>query len=359
MRYADTVRLSAVLAVTVLGVYLCYLLATPFLPAIVWSLVLVAVIHPVHQKLEKVLGAGDAAALLSVLFAVAVVCVPLLLLAQQLIREAANGAVYLEATIRNWTVDGLPEQSSALTYVVRWVQTRFDPAGSLAAVTQWLTAQSASLLRGSFNQAVTFVLTFYLLFYFLRDRRLMLAALCEFSPLSRTDTSRLMNRIVDTIHATLVGTLVVAAVQGTLGGIMFWWLGLPAPVFWGAAMGMLAIVPVLGAFVIWVPASIYLAAESAWLDAALLAAWGGVIIAGIDNLLYPMLVGNKLKLHTLAAFIGAVGGIILFGASGIVLGPAAIAVTASLVDILKDRLRWKEGFPDDDEVAAKISGGFQ
>lgn len=101
---------------------------------------------------------------------------------------------------------------------------------------------------------------------------------------------------------------------------MFWLLGLPAPAFWGLVMGFLAIVPVLGAFVVWVSAAIYLAAEGEWVRALVLAVWGGVIIATIDNLLYPMFVGNRLKLHTVLAFIGAVGGIILFGASGLVLG---------------------------------------
>jgi predicted PurR-regulated permease PerM len=147
-----------------------------------------------------------------------------------------------------------------------------------------------------------------------------------------------LSRFAETVHATLVGTVFVAAVQGALGGLMFWWLGLPTPVFWGLVMGLLAIVPVLGAFVIWVPAAIYLALEGAWASAVTLALWGGVIVAGIDNLLYPMLVGNRLRLHTVVAFIGAVGGVVLFGASGLVLGPAAIAVAISLIDILKKRL---------------------
>ena len=83
----------------------------------------------------------------------------------------------------------------------------------------------------------------------------------------------------DTIHATIYGTLVVALVQGTRGGLMFWWLGLPAPILWGAVMALLAIVPVLGAFVIWVPAAIFLAASGQWGKAAILAAWGGTSAA--------------------------------------------------------------------------------
>ena len=116
--------------------------------------------------------------------------------------------------------------------------------------------------------------------------------------------------------------------------MMFWWLGLPTPVFWGFVMGVLAIFPFLGAFVVWVPAAAILVLQGEWGSAAILALWGGVIIATVDNLLYPILVGNRLRLHTLATFIGMVGGIILFGAAGIVLGPAVIAVTLELVEIV-------------------------
>jgi len=102
------------------------------------------------------------------------------------------------------------------------------------------------------------VLTFYLLFYFLRDRGTALEWLRFLSPLPKADMNRLFDDVSDTVHATLYGTVVIAIVQGTLGGLIFWWLGLPASLLWGIVMGLLAVVPVLGAFVIWVPAAIFL-----------------------------------------------------------------------------------------------------
>ena len=95
--------------------------------------------------------------------------------------------------------------------------------------------------------AIGLLLTFYLLFYFLRDRRSVLLALCSLSPLSDADMNRVFSRVGDTVHATIYGTLAVAAVQSTLGGLMFWWLGLPAPALWGLVMGALAVVPAVGA----------------------------------------------------------------------------------------------------------------
>lgn len=176
-----------------------------------------------------------------------------------------------------------------------------------------------------------------MLFYFLRDRDAALRALVAFSPLTTAETMCVAGRFSDTVRASIFGTVIIGLIQGTLGGLMFWWLALPTPAFWGLVMGMLAIIPMLGAFVVWVPAAVILALKGQWASATLLAVWGGGIIATVDNLLYPALVGSRLKLHTLAAFIGMVGGIILFGASGIVLGPAVIAVTLELMDILRRR----------------------
>jgi predicted PurR-regulated permease PerM len=144
---------------------------------------------------------------------------------------------------------------------------------------------------------------------------------------------RLYGDVADTVHATVYGTLVVAMVQGALGGLMFWWLGLPAPLLWGVVMALLAIIPVLGAFVVWIPAAVFLLLEGSGAKAIVLVLWGAVVVGGIDNLLYPMLVGRRLRMHTVIAFVSIVGGLIVFGASGLILGPVVFAVTRLLLDI--------------------------
>jgi predicted PurR-regulated permease PerM len=181
------------------------------------------------------------------------------------------------------------------------------------------------------------LLTFYLLFYFLRDRHLALDSLRSLAPLSPAEMDRVFGRVTATIHATVYGTLVVATIQGTLGGLMFWILDLPAPLLWGLIMALLAVIPVLGAFVIWIPAAIWLASQGMWGKALLLTAWGGIVVAGIDNLIYPILVGNRLHQHTLLTFISLVGGLIVFGSSGIILGPLSVTLTLLLLEIWHDR----------------------
>ena len=151
------------------------------------------------------------------------------------------------------------------------------------------------------------------------------------------ETDRLCGRVGDTIYATIYGTLAVSAVQGLLGGLMFWWLGLPAPLFWGVVMALLAVVPVLGAFVVWIPAALFLAMEGSWGKAIILAVWGGVVVGSIDNLLRPVLVGKRLQLHTVFVFISVVGGLLVFGASGLILGPVVLTITTVLLENWRGR----------------------
>ena len=206
-------------------------------------------------------------------------------------------------------------------------------AGMVQTAAAWLTNTATSFVRGSILQLIGVVLTFYILFYFLRDRGVALESLRSLSPLSKVDMNRLFDDVFDTVHATVYGTFAVAAVQGSLGGLMFWWLGLPEPLLWGVVMGLLAVVPVLGAFVIWIPAAIFLALEGSGGKALLLTAWGAIVVGGIDNLLYPMLVGRRLKMHSVIAFVSIVGGLLVLGPSGLILGPVIFTVTRVLLEI--------------------------
>src|SRR6185503_5891450 len=110
-------------------------------------------------------------------------------------------------------------------------------------------------------------------------------------------------------------------------------LGLSAPLLWGVVMSLLAVVPVLGAFVVWIPAAIFLALEGSWGKALILTIWGAIVVGGIDNVLRPILVGNRLKLHTILAFISVVGGLVLFGSAGLNLGPVLLTITIVLLEV--------------------------
>ena len=215
-----------------------------------------------------------------------------------------------------------------------WIDLNSLTNNLASALSQW----SGSFIQGSIKGLVTMLITFFFLFFLLRDREKAVALLEEMLPFTASEFSVLTGRVSDTVFATIYGTLVVATVQGTLGGLMFWWLGLPSPFFWGFIMGLLAIVPFLGAFVIWVPTAIILAIGGDLISAAILALWGTVVVGLIDNIIYPILVGHRLRLHSAVSFVAILGGLALFGPSGIVLGPVIFAISQSLLLIARERM---------------------
>lgn len=326
------------MAATFGGLYICYLLAVPFLSALTWALVLAVLFVSVHRAIEARLTMPNLSATISVLMVALIVVVPATFVIERLIGEAAKGAIVIQAQVEGGAWRRAIDAHPWIAPIDQWIEQQINLPAIFGNVASWLTNTGASFVRGSVVQLLGVVLTFYLLFFFLRDRRLALESLTNLSPLSQAETEGLFSQIVDTIHATIYGTVVVAAVQGTLGGLMFWWLGLPAPLLWGFVMALLAVVPVLGAFIVWIPASIFLALDGNWEKAIILISWGGLVVSTIDNLLYPMLVGNRLKLHTVPAFISLVGGLYLFGAAGIILGPIAVTITMMLLDIWRTRI---------------------
>lgn len=321
------------------GIVVCYLLAVPFLPALTWALVLAIMFHPLHRRIAKDLPFPDIAAAATVAIAAFAVAVPLTLVAERLVNEAASGAQIVAEALRTGSWREAIANYPRIGLVLLWMETQLDLAGLAGNAAALLTNFSASLVRRSVVQIIDVVLTFYFLFYFLRDGREALNMLKKSAPLTSAEMDKLFLRVSETVHAIVFGTFAVAVVQGILGGLMFWLLGLPSPLLWGLAMGLLAMVPVLGAFIIWIPAALSLALTGEWGKALILTAWGGVVVATVDNLLYPIFVGDRLKLHTVLAFMSMIGGIIVFGPAGLVIGPVVFTVTLLLLDFWREHNR--------------------
>jgi predicted PurR-regulated permease PerM len=334
-------RVLVLLAITIAGLTVCYLLLAPFLSALTWALALAVLFIPIHRRIEAKVDNRSVAALITVLSAGSIIMLPAALLSSRLVVEATRGAVTLKEKIESGDWRRAMEGHETFAPVARWIE-QFDFQSAIGSAASGLAAITASLVQGWVVQLVTALLAFYLLFYFLRDRKAALDWLREISPLSAHEMTRLFDRIVDTVQATLYGTVAVAVLQGVLGGLMFWWLGLPNPLLWGLVMGLMAVIPVLGTFVIWIPVAIFLALEGSWAKALILAAWGTVVVGAVDNLLHPVLVGDRLRLHTIPAFVAIVGGVVLFGASGIILGPLVVTVTVFVLEIWRVRVRRRE-----------------
>ncbi len=327
----------ALVAAVVLGAAACVFMATPFLPALVWSTTLAVLFAPFDRAISKRLQSRTLSALITVTVTAGIVVVPAILVAGTLLSEAVRSASVVVPMFdaEDWTrVIGAHRWSAA---ALQWIHDKVDFPDLVRTATSTFAAWSGSALRASFSGVANLLLTFYFLFYLLRDRERIADELRLHLPLSNPEFSEVTSRVIDTIFATVLGTIAVAALQGGLGGLMFWWLGLPAPVFWGVLMALLAIVPFLGAFVIWGPAAALLALGGAYASAVILTIWGTLVVGLVDNVVYPILVGNKLRMHTMLSFIAIVGGLVVLGAPGMVLGPLLLAVTSTLVQIWRAR----------------------
>jgi predicted PurR-regulated permease PerM len=329
-------------AAAIVGIVVCALLAEPFLGAITWALALAILFVPFHAHVERKVKHPNLAAGITVLIIVLLVIVPAAFLTERLVEEAASGAASIRARVADGELQRLLDAHPGLAPIGTWINQQIDLPSMMTGMVTWVSNAGATFVKGSVLQVAEVLLTFYMLFYFLRDRKAASRLLHDWMPMDRADTERLFQRVFDTVHATVYGTLAVAAVQGSLGGLMFWVLGLPTPLLWGVVMSLLAIVPVLGAFIVWIPAAILLLLDGDWGKALILAAWGGIVVGGIDNVLRPMLVGNQLRLHTIPAFISMIGGLALFGAPGFILGPLSVTVTMLLVEVWAGRYQHRQ-----------------
>ena len=326
------VQIAVLMFATTVGLYLCYLLAAPFLSPIAWSLALAVVCVPMQRRIEAVVRSPGVAAAISVVLIGSVVLVLVTFVGERLGREASSGAQLVNARIESGEWRRAIEMHPRLIPLADWLEQQNLPE-TVKSTATWMSTTGSGFVRGSIIEVMSLLLTFYLLFYFLRDRLAAIAMLRSMLPLTHVEMDRLLNRVTDTIHATIYGTMIVAAVQGFLGGLMFWWLGLPAPLLWGVVMGLLAIIPMLGAFIVWVPAALFLVIDGHWGQAMVLSLWGLIVVGTIDNFLRPILVGQRLQLPTVLAFISVVGGIAVFGPAGLILGPVTLSITMVLLEI--------------------------
>ncbi len=227
------------------------------------------------------------------------------------------------------TVDRIPWLNRLVDEALGLVNLRQAAQGTAG----FIAGRLRGLLTGSVATVTQMVLMLFTLFFLFRDRREAARAFRSQLPLSESQRDQLIKRMSNTIEATLQGSLTIAAIQGALGGIMFWILSVPTALVWALVMALLATIPSLGTFLVWMPVTIYLAVTGHWVKALILLLWGTFVIGTVDNLLYPTLVGRKMQLHTVPVLFAVLGGIGLFGISGIVLGPLVLTTAVTLLRI--------------------------
>ena len=317
--------------------YLCWMMAAPFISAITWALALGVILNPIRCRLIRKLSKTIVAATM-VAIVVAVIALSLYLMSVRLIQEALRGQELFRNLVQPGVWQRLIESRSWIGAAWSWAQSQFD----LESIGRDVYTTLARSLPPAFGKSAIGVsrafLSLLFFFFFVRDQEALVEAVRESLPLTTAETERLFDRTTSTVQATVIGRIGIGLIQGMIGGVLFQLVGIPGPLFWSIVMAVLSMLPVVGAFVVWIPAAAFLLLTGHWLRALILIAGGVALIHPIDNILYPLLVGPRLGLHPVALLIGFLGGLVVFGPPGLILGPLIITVAMVLAEIWHSRM---------------------
>ncbi|HSJ12786.1 MAG TPA: AI-2E family transporter [Longimicrobiales bacterium] len=315
-----------------------------FIMPVFWAAVFAVLFHGSHARLLAMLrGRRAPAALVATLTVILFVVLPFALVLAALTRQGlllyqaiASGELSVQGPIdavERW----LPAVTGFLArYGVDIPQLRVSLQEVAAAATQFIASRAFAAGQNVLWVTLLFGLMLYLLFFFFRDGERIVAGVARVLPLGDERRHRLLEKFVQVAQATVKGNLVVAAVQGGLGAVLFWIVGIQTAVFWGVVMAVLSLLPAVGAGLVWVPAAIILfAGGQVW--QGVLVTLGGIFVIGlVDNVLRPILVGRDTKMPDYLILISTLGGIAVFGLAGFVAGPVIAALCLVLWEMFAE-----------------------
>lgn len=333
-------RWWALLAATAITFYLCWLMLKPFVAVIGWAVVLVIVFYPVHQRLADRIRQPALSALLSCFLVILLILIPLILIVLAIFRELSGALQSVQSSINYLLDPNSPVTGPVLQRLSQYVdisQFRSEEylLTQLKGMSGSIAGRTLGFLGGIVGGVIQMFFVIFTMYYLFRDGERIAGAVRDSLPVERAQAETLLTRTREVIDASVYGVVSVAVIQGTLGGLAFWVLGLRSAIVWGVVMTFLSMIPMVGAFLVWVPAAIYLAVTGHITKAIILALWGTLVIGMIDNFLRPKLVGGRTRLHELLIFFAVLGGLQVFGVLGFVLGPVVLAIALALIDVFR------------------------
>ena len=315
----------------------------PYYGAVFWAAVLAIVFaQPYRRLLRSMRQKRTLAALAAVLIILMIVILPLTLVGAMLVQEGFTvyeriqsgelniGQYFKEvfSALPQWVIDLLDR--FGLTNI-GLMQERFS--SGLMKGSQFLATQALSIGQNTFQFIINLFIVLYLLFFFLRDGDYLSRRIRNAIPLRLEQQRDLFTKFTTVIRATVKGNIVVALVQGALGGLIFWFLGVHAPVLWAVLMAFLSLLPAIGAGLVWLPVAVYFLVTGAVWQGIVLIAFGVLVIGLVDNVLRPVLVGKDTKMPDYVVLIATLGGMAIFGLNGFVIGPVIAAMFMAVWDL--------------------------
>jgi predicted PurR-regulated permease PerM len=345
----EHIFLIFILFLTFLSIYLLYQILSPFLSSIVWAILLAMILYPLFKKLRGLLKkSGVLSALIMTLLVLVVIVLPFTLLMASLASDVVSFYHQVEEMIKTGQLQAyfervkeIPILKSILARAGKHID--LDPLPLLLKnvnqISTFIFNQTTILLKGLSTFVAGFFFTLLSLYYFFKDGSTLFEGLKEAVPLPSKEKDLLIQRFKDMIYATMYGGILIALIQGVLGGLSFWILGLPSPIFWGTAMGLLSFIPIGGTALIWAPAAIILVIGGAVLKGILLLGIGVFVISMVDNLLRPFFISTRTNIHPLLLFFAVLGGVQAFGLIGLIAGPLIATLFLTLIEIYIQGIR--------------------
>lgn len=333
------------MVVVLLGLltYAVYLIFAPFLAPLTWAVVLVVFFRRLHEAVRRRIASPNLAALASTIVLTLLFIVPMFIvfslvanqaiaMTQRLVEEWRHGLGW--RSIFAW-VDRLP-----LQYLP--IEVKLDDLREFAArnIRQWglsIAERGGTVAQNVLGVTIDVLVTLLASFYLFRDGPALMGLVRALLPLEPDYRERLFAITENVLFASVLSSFAVAAVQGSLGAVAFWLVGIPAPVMWGILMMLAAFIPIVGAALVWGPAAIYFLFTGDYMSAGILTFAGIFVVGTVDNILRPILISGRVELNGLLVLISVVGGIGAFGLLGIVLGPVLIAVAVGVLETQRER----------------------
>jgi predicted PurR-regulated permease PerM len=316
--------------------YLVFRVFQPFLAPLGWAAVFAVIFYSLNKRFERKWGRTQSAVLIT-LGVTLILIVPVLLLAAMFVREGIAAALDIQAAMagggyswfaRDWGWLASHIAANGITLdLPDLVRQGANRAG------EYMAAELGAVIQNIVVFLFELFVMLFALFYFLRDGDSMLDRFRHFLPFEETMTERMLAEARELIFASVTTSLMIAAVQGIICGGAFAIVGLGSPIFWGVVMGFLSLLPVVGAWPVWIPAAIWMFSMGHTGRALILIAICGALGATIDNILRPVLLGGRASLNGLLVFISVLGGLAEFGVLGVVLGPIVVATAVGILDV--------------------------
>lgn len=307
-----------------------------YLFPVFWAIVFALLLYPVYTRMQRKFNRTLAAAL-TMLFALIIVVLPVSWLGTQIAQEAY--ALYRTLSESGMLASfTLPEPITNLLGMFGYdpENLKMDIATWASSASAWIFSEALSISSATFTVVVKTLFMLYLLFFFLRDGENLGRYAMRHLPLGDAKEGALFARFASTTRAMMKGTIVVALVQGLIGGILFWVAGVPNPILWGAVMAFVSVIPAVGPFLVWLPAGLFLLAIGSLVPALIVLIGGAVVISSIDNILRPILVGRDTQMPDALIFISILGGISVFGLTGVIIGPVIAALVLTVWDLFAE-----------------------